>query len=295
MLDVIIEHIQPPHVEEGSLQMMISSLDYLSYTGRIAVGRILRGSLQYGMNVLLVKRDSSVEQTKIKELYIFEGLGKERIKHEIHAAEICAMLGPENFEIGDTIADFENPETLIPISVDEPTMSMLFTINNSPFFGKEEKYVRSRHLRDRLMKEAEKNLALRVEETASPDSYIVYGRGILHLSILIENMRREGYELEVGQPKVIIKEIDGVKCEPFEELTVSVPVDFSGKVIELVTSRKGDIVSINTKGDRSQLVFSLPSRALIGLQNIMMKLTNMRASGSDEKMVMPPAVKFSME
>jgi GTP-binding protein len=273
LLDVIIEHIPPPKVSEGSLQMMITSLDYSSYTGRIAVGRILRGSLQFGMNVSLVKRDGTIEKTKIKELYVFEGLGKERIKHEIFAGEICALLGPESFDIGDTIADFENPETLIPISIDEPTMSMLFTINNSPFFGKEGKYVTSRHLRDRLFKETEKNLALKVEETASPDTYIVYGRGILHLSILIENMRREGYELQVGQPKVIIKEIDGQKCEPVEELTVSVPTEFSGKVIELVTSRKGDILSINSKGDRSQLVFSMPSRALIGLQNIMMTLT----------------------
>jgi GTP-binding protein len=273
LLDMIIEHIPPPLVEEGSLQMMITSLDYSSYTGRIAVGRILRGSLQFGMNVSLVKRNGNVEKTKIKELYVFEGLGKERIKHEIFAGEICALLGPENFEIGDTIADFENPETLMPISVDEPTMSMLFTINNSPFFGKEGKFVTSRHLRDRLMKETEKNLALRVEETPSPDTYIVYGRGILHLSILIENMRREGYELQVGQPRVVLKEINGEKCEPVEELTVNVPVEFSGKVIELVTSRKGDIVSINSKGDRSQLVFSIPSRALIGLQNMMMTMT----------------------
>jgi GTP-binding protein len=379
LLDVILDYIPPARVEEGNLQMMISSLDYSSYTGRIAVGRILRGSLQFGMNVSLVKRDGTVERSKIKELYIFEGLGKERIKHEIFAGEICAVLGPEDFEIGDTIADFENPETLIPISVDEPTMSMLFTINNSPFFGKEGKYVTSRHLKERLMKETEKNLAMKVEETASPDSFIVYGRGILHLSILIENMRREGYELQVGQPKVIVKEIDGVKCEPVEELTVNAPVDFSGKVIELVTGRKGDIVSIVTKGDRSQMIFSIPSRALIGLQNLMMtmtegeavmahrlkgfeplkgeiihrrngsliamdtgtsiafsiqrlqdrgfffiepndpvyagqiigqntrqddmvvnviitkKLTNMRASGSDEKMAMAPAVKFSLE
>jgi GTP-binding protein len=273
LLDMIIEHIPPPLVEEGSLQMMITSLDYSSYTGRIAVGRILRGSLQFGMNVSLVKRNGNVEKTKIRELYVFEGLGKERIKHEIFAGEICALLGPENFEIGDTIADFENPETLMPISVDEPTMSMLFTINNSPFFGKEGKFVTSRHLRDRLMKETEKNLALRVEETPSPDTYIVYGRGILHLSILIENMRREGYELQVGQPRVVLKEINGEKCEPVEELTVNVPVEFSGKVIELVTSRKGDIVSINSKGDRSQLVFSIPSRALIGLQNMMMTMT----------------------
>jgi len=273
LLDIIIEHIAAPVEEKGNLQMMITSLDYSSYTGRIAVGRIQRGSLQVGMNVSLVKRDGTIEKTKIKELYIFEGLGKERIKHEIFAGEICALIGPENFDIGDTIADFENPETLIPISVDEPTMSMLFTINNSPFFGKEGKFVTSRHLKDRLFKETEKNLALKVEETASPDTYIVYGRGILHLSILIENMRREGYELQVGQPKVIIKEVDGIRCEPVEELTVNVPVEFSGKVIEVVTTRKGDILSIVTKNDRSQLIFSIPSRALIGLQNVMMTMT----------------------
>lgn len=273
LLDTIIEHIPEPVVAEGSLQMMITSLDYSSYTGRIAVGRILRGSLQFGMNISLVKRDGRIEKSKIRELYIFEGLGKERIKHEIFAGEICALLGPENFEIGDTIADFENPEPLVPISVDEPTMSMLFTINNSPFYGKEGKYVTSRHLRDRLFLETEKNLALRVEETDSPDSYIVYGRGILHLSILIENMRREGYELQVGQPRVIIKEIDGVQCEPVEELTVNVPAIFSGRVIELVTLRKGEIVSIETKEDRVQLIFSIASRGIIGLQNQMLTAT----------------------
>ncbi len=273
LLDTIIEHIPAPIVDKGTLQMMITSLDYSSYTGRIAVGRILRGSLQYGMNVSLVKRDGRIEKSKIKELYIFEGLGKERIKHKIFAGEICALLGPENFEIGDTIADFENPEPLVPISVDEPTMSMLFTINTSPFYGKEGKYVTSRHLRDRLYHEIEKNLALRVVETDSPDSYIVYGRGILHLSILIENMRREGYELQVGQPRVIIKEIDGVQCEPVEELTVNVPAIFSGRVIELVTLRKGDIVSIETKEDRVQLVFSIASRGIIGLQNQMLTAT----------------------
>jgi GTP-binding protein len=229
LLDIIIEHIPTPVEIKGSLQMMITSLDYSSYTGRIAVGRILRGSLQFGMNVSLVKRDGTIVKTKIKELYIFEGLGKERIKHEIFAGEICALIGPEDFEIGDTIADYEHPETLKPISIDEPTMSMLFTINNSPFYGKEGKFVTSRHLKDRLLKETEKNLALRVEETASPDTHIVYGRGILHLSILIENMRREGYELQVGQPKVVIREIDGVQCEPVEELTVNVPAEFSGK------------------------------------------------------------------
>lgn len=214
LLDVIIKHVPPPVTPDGNLQMMISSLDYSSYTGRIAVGRILRGSLQAGMNISLVKRDGRVQKSKVKELFVFEGLGKERIKHAIHAGEICAVLGPEGFDIGDTIADFEDPETLVPTAVDEPTISMLFTINNSPFFGKEGKYVTSRHLRDRLFLETEKNLALRVEESASPDAYIVYGRGILHLAILVENMRREGYELQLGQPRVIMKEIDGVRCEP---------------------------------------------------------------------------------
>lgn len=267
LLDIIIKHIPAPKVEEGSLQMMITSLDYSSYTGRIAVGRILRGSLIFGQNISLVKRDGSIIKSKVKELYIFEGLGKERIKHEISAGEICALLGPEDFEIGDTIAEFENPEGLIPIVVDEPTMSMFFTINNSPFFGKEGKMVTSRHLRDRLFKEIEKNLALKVEETASPDAYMVFGRGILHLSILIETMRREGYELQVGQPKVIIKEIDGKKCEPIEQLTVNVLSNFAGKVIELVSMRKGEIISIDNKDDRTHLEFSIPSRGLIGLRN----------------------------
>lgn len=273
LMDAIIEHIPPPKVEEGSLQMMITSLDYSTYTGRIAIGRILRGSLQFGKNISLVKRDGTITKSKVKELYLFEGLGKERIKHEIFAGEICAVLGPEDFDIGDTIAEFENPEALIPISIDEPTMSMLFTINNSPLFGKEGKFVTSRHLRDRLFQETEKNLALKVEETASPDTYIVFGRGILHLSILIENMRREGYELQVGQPKVVIKEIDGVKCEPVEELTVNVPTEFAGKVIEQVTMRKGDIVSIENKNDRTYLIFNIASRGLIGIQNQMLTAT----------------------
>jgi GTP-binding protein len=273
LLDIIIEHIPAPQTEQGSLQMMISSLDYSSYTGRIAVGRIMRGSIQQGMNVSLVKRDGSILKSKIKELYLFEGLGKERVKFPVVAGEICAVLGPENFEIGDTIADFEAPEPLDPISVDEPTMSMLFTINNSPFFGKEGKFVTSRHLRDRLFLETEKNLALKIQETQSPDSYIVFGRGILHLSILIENMRREGYELQVGQPKVLLKEIEGIECEPVEELTVNCPSQFSGKVIELVTQRKGDIISIDTKDDRVQLKFRIVSRGLFGLQNSMLTAT----------------------
>jgi GTP-binding protein len=273
LLDTIIEHIPAPKVLEGTLQMMITSLDYSSYTGRIAVGRILRGSVAPGMNVSLGKRDGTILTSKIKELYVFEGLAKERIKHEVKAGEIVAVLGPENFDIGDTIADFENPEFLEPITVDEPTISMLFTINNSPFYGKEGSLVTSRHLRDRLFLETEKNLALRVEETASPDTYMVYGRGILHLSILIETMRREGYELQVGQPRVVIKEIDGVKCEPMEALTVNAPKETSGKVIELVTARRGEIVGITTKGDRIHMEFTMPSRSLMGLRNLVLTVT----------------------
>lgn len=273
LLETIIQHIPAPKIEEGTLQMMITSLDYSSYIGRIAIGRIHRGSLAAGDNVSLVKRDGQAIKSKIKELYIFEGLGKERIKTRINAGEICAVLGLEDFEIGDTIADFENPESLVPIAVDEPTMSMLFTINNSPFYGKEGKYVTSRHLRDRLFLEIEKNLALKVQETDSPDTHLVYGRGILHLSILIETMRREGYELQVGQPKVITKMIDGVKCEPIEVLTVNTPKETSGKVIELVTARRGDIESIDTRGDRVHMLFSIPARGIIGLRNLVLTVT----------------------
>ncbi|MDR1974782.1 MAG: translational GTPase TypA [Bacteroidales bacterium] len=273
LLDLIIEHIPAPPKNEGTPQMMITSLDYSSYIGRIAVGRINRGELVAGMNVSLVKRDGTILKQKIKELYVFEGLGKEKIKIPIPAGEICAIMGLEDFDIGDTVADFENPEALKPIDVDEPTMSMLFTVNNSPFFGREGKFVTSRHLRDRLYKELEKNLALKIEDTDSPDTMIVFGRGIMHLSVLIETMRREGYELQVGQPQVIIKEIDGVKCEPIEELTVVVKEEFSGKVIELVTQRKGDIISIQTREDRSYLEFSIPSRGLIGLRNNVLTVT----------------------
>ncbi|MDE6695238.1 MAG: translational GTPase TypA, partial [Bacteroidales bacterium] len=264
LLDLIIEHIPAPKVEQGSTQMMITSLDYSSYIGRIAVGRLHRGTLQAGQNISLVKRDGTVQKQKIKELYVFEGLGKEKVKDPVEAGEICAVMGLEGFEIGDTVADFENPEAMKPISVDEPTMSMLFTINNSPFFGKDGKYVTSRHLRERLDKELEKNLALRVEETGSPDTLLVYGRGILHLSVLIETMRREGYELQVGQPQVIIKEIDGQKCEPMEELTIVVPEEFSGKAIELATQRKGEIKSIESQSDRTHIIFSIPARGMIG-------------------------------
>ncbi len=273
LLDLIIKHIPAPKVEQGSTQMMVTSLDYSSYIGRIAVGRLHRGTLQAGQNISLVKRDGSVQKQKIKELYVFEGLGKEKVKDPVEAGEICAVMGLEGFEIGDTVADFENPEAMKPISVDEPTMSMLFTINNSPFFGKDGKYVTSRHLRERLDKELEKNLALRVEETGSPDTLLVYGRGILHLSVLIETMRREGYELQVGQPQVIIKEIDGQKCEPMEELTIVVPEEFSGKAIEMATQRKGEIKSIESQSDRTHIIFSIPARGMIGLRNNVLTAT----------------------
>ncbi len=278
LMDLIIEHIPAPKVDEGSTQMMISSLDYSSYLGRIAVGRLHRGTLQAGQNITLAKRDGTQVKTKVKELYVFEGLGKERIKTPVEAGEICAVLLDLDknvaFEIGDTICDIDNPEALPPIKVDEPTMSMLFTINNSPFFGKEGKYVTSRHLRDRLYAELEKNLAMRIEETGSPDQLLVYGRGIMHLSVLIETMRREGYELQVGQPKVIIREIDGEKCEPIEQLTVLVPEEFSSKVIDVVTRRKGEVGTIDTKGDRVQLDFTIPSRGIIGLRNTLLTATN---------------------
>ncbi len=278
LMDLIIEHIPAPKVEEGTTQMMISSLDYSSYLGRIAVGRLHRGTLQAGQGITLAKRDGTQVKTKVKELYVFEGLGKERIKTPVEAGEICAVLLDLDknvaFEIGDTICDIDNPEALPPIKVDEPTMSMLFTINNSPFFGKEGKYVTSRHLRDRLYAELEKNLAMRIEETGSPDQLLVYGRGIMHLSVLIETMRREGYELQVGQPKVIIREIDGEKCEPIEQLTVLVPEEFSSKVIDVVTRRKGEVGTIDTKGDRVQLDFTIPSRGIIGLRNTLLTATN---------------------
>lgn len=273
LLDTIIEHLPAPKVEPGNLQMMISSLDYSSYVGRIAVGRVKRGTIQWGQTVSLVKRDGTVQTSKIKELYVFEGLGKEKYKNPVEAGEICALLGLDDFEIGDTVADAENPEQLPPIKVDEPTMSMLFTINNSPFFGKEGKYVTSRHLRDRLFAELEKNLAMRIEETDSPDRMNVFGRGILHLSILIETMRREGYELQVGQPQVIIKEIDGQKCEPVEQLTVLVPEEMSSRVIDYVSRKKGDLMSMDTVNDRVHLNFNIPSRGLIGLTNQLLTAT----------------------
>jgi GTP-binding protein len=378
LLDCIVEHIPAAPYHEGTLQMQITSLDFSSFVGRIAIGRVFRGNIRENMPVSLVKRDGSVVKSRIKELYVFEGLGRAKVS-EVKSGDLCAVTGIDGFEIGDTIADFENPEGLKPISIDEPTMSMLFTINNSPFFGREGKFLTSRHVRERLFKEMEKNLALRVDETDSADAFLVFGRGILHLSILIETMRREGYELQVGQPQVIVKTIDGVKCEPVETLTVDVPEPVSGKVIELVSQRKGDMVIMEPKGDMIHLEFTIPSRGIIGLRNKVLtatageaimnhrlkgfepwkgeiagrisgslismetgtaiaysidklqdrgfffvepgeeiyagqvigehtrpddlavnitktkKLTNMRASGSDEKMRIAPAVKFSLE
>jgi len=272
LLDAVLEHIPGPVENPGTLQMQITSLDYSSFVGRIAIGRVARGTIKENMPVSLMKKDGKVVKSRIKELYTFEGLGKIRVE-EVHNGDICAVVGIDGFDIGDTIADFENPEQLAVIKIDEPTMNMLFTINNSPFFGKEGKFVTSRHLRDRLMKEMEKNLALRVEESGSPDAYLVYGRGILHLSVLIETMRREGYELQVGQPQVIIKEIDGVKCEPIETLIVDVPAEVSGKVIELVTQRKGDLLVMEPKGDLQHLEFEIPARGIIGLRNNVLTAT----------------------
>ena len=266
LLDAIIEHIPAPKQLEGTPQMLITSLDYSAYTGRIAVGRVHRGTLKEGMNITLAKRDGSLIKSKIKELHTFEGLGRKKT-NAVSSGDICAVVGVEGFEIGDTICDFENPEPLPPIAIDEPTMSMLFTINDSPFFGKEGKFVTSRHIHDRLMKELDKNLALRVRKTENEDGkWIVSGRGVLHLSVLIETMRREGYELQVGQPQVIFKEIDGVKCEPIEELTISVPEEFSSKMIDMVTRRKGEMVSMETQGDRVNIEFDMPSRGIIGLR-----------------------------
>ena len=266
LLDAIIKYIPAPQQLEGMPQMLITSLDYSSYTGRIAVGRVHRGTLKEGMNITLAKRDGTMVKSKIKEVHTFEGLGRKRVE-SVSSGDICAIIGVEGFEIGDTICDFDNPEPLPPIAIDEPTMSMLFTINDSPFFGKEGKYVTSRHIHDRLMKELDKNLALRVRKTENEDGkWIVSGRGVLHLSVLIETMRREGYELQVGQPQVIFKEIDGVKCEPIEELTISVPEEFASKMIDMVTRRKGEMVSMETQGDRVNIEFDMPSRGIIGLR-----------------------------
>ena len=266
LLDKIVEVIPAPKVLEGTPQLLITSLDYSSYTGRIAVGRVHRGTLTEGMNVTISHRDGKLEKTKIKEIHVFEGMGQKKVE-EVHSGDICAIVGLENFEIGDTICDFENPEPLPPIAIDEPTMSMLFTINDSPFFGKEGKFVTSRHVNDRLQKELEKNLALRVRPFEdSTDKWIVSGRGVLHLSVLIETMRREGYELQVGQPQVIYKEIDGQKCEPIEELTINVPEEFSSKMIDMVTRRKGEMTSMQTLGERVDIEFDIPSRGIIGLR-----------------------------
>lgn len=272
LLDTILGNIPTAPEREGSLQIQITSLDYSSFIGRIAVGRVYRGIIKENMPVSVVKRDGRIQKSRIKELFIFEGLGKVKVT-EVQTGDICAFTGIEGFEIGDTVADFENPEAMPTMKIDEPTMSMLFTINNSPFFGKDGKFVTSRHLRDRLYKELEKNLAMRVEETSSPDSYLVFGRGILHLSVLIETMRREGYELQLGQPQVIVKEIDGEKCEPIEVLTVDVPQESASKVIDLVTQRKGNLLIMEAKGDLTHIEFEIPSRGIIGLRNNVLTAT----------------------
>jgi GTP-binding protein len=272
LMDAIIKYIPAPERLEGTPQMLITSLDYNPYVGRIAVGRVHRGTLREGMNVTLSKRDGSTVKQKIKELRTFSGLGQQKVE-EVSSGDICAIVGIEGFEIGDTICDYNEPEPLKPIAIDEPTMSMLFTINDSPFFGKDGKYVTSRHIHDRLMKELDKNLALRVEKAETEDAWRVYGRGVLHLSVLIETMRREGYELQVGQPQVIIKEIDGVKCEPIEQLTVNCPEDCSGKIIEYVAVHKGDMVSMTTVNDRLQLEFTIPSRGIIGMRTYVMNVS----------------------
>ena len=272
LLDMVIEHIPAPKLPEGNTQMLITSLDFSSFTGRIAIGRLTRGNLKTGQQISLVKRDGTIVKSKIKELHTFEGLGRKKVE-EVQTGDICAIVGLEGFEIGDTVADLENPEGLKTIAIDEPTMSMLFTINDSPFFGKDGKFVTSRHIKDRLTKELEKNLALRVEETDSADKFMVFGRGVLHLSVLIETMRREGYELQIGQPQVIIREIDGVKCEPFEEMTIDLPETVSGKAIEMVTMRKGEMISMVAKGDRMVCEFIVPSRGIIGLRNQLLTAT----------------------
>ncbi len=378
LLDVILEEIPAPQVEEGTPQMLVSSLEYSPYVGRIAVGKITRGSLKAGQQVSLCKRYDVIQKQKIKQLMVFEGLGKSPVE-EVNCGDICAVVGIDGFEIGDTIADFENPEPLPPIAVDEPTMSMLFTINNSPFFGKDGKFVTSRHIKDRLEKELEKNLALRVKPGLSADSFVVYGRGVLHLSVLIETMRREGFELQVGQPKVLDKTIGGQRCEPIEELSIEVPEQFVGAAIEIATRRKGALIHMEPRGDRTLLEFEIPTRGLMGLRSNLLtasqgeavvahrfkdyqpfkgeierrnngslvsletgvasaysmnklldrgrffvepgeeiyagqvvgehtrerdlninicktkKLTNVRAAGSDEKIILPPAIKFSLE
>ncbi len=272
LMDAIIEYIPAPEHLEGTPQMLITSLDYSPYVGRIAVGRVHRGTLRENQDVTLAKRDGSFQKTRIKELHTFSGLGRQKVQ-EVSSGDICALIGIDGFEIGDTICDLQNPEPLDPIAIDEPTMSMVFTINDSPFFGKEGKFVTSRHIHERLQKELDKNLALRVEKSPTQDVWHVFGRGVLHLSVLIETMRREGYELQVGQPQVITKEIDGVKCEPIEQLTVNSPEECSGKIIEIVTRKKGELVSMNVVNDRVQLEFTIPSRGIIGLRNYVLTLS----------------------
>ncbi|RED38174.1 GTP-binding protein TypA/BipA [Winogradskyella eximia] len=272
LLDMVIEHVPTPVFEEGTTQMLITSLDFSSFTGRIAIGRVQRGNIVEGQQIALVKRDGTVIKSRVKEVFIFEGLGRKKVER-VETGDICALVGIEGFEIGDTVSDIENPEGLKSIAIDEPTMSMLFTINDSPFFGKDGKYVTSRHIKDRLEKELEKNLALRLGETETADKFMVFGRGVLHLSVLIETMRREGYELQIGQPQVIIKEIDGVKCEPIEELTIDLPETVSGKAVEFVTKRKGELLSMVTKGERMVCEFMIPSRGIIGLRNQLLTAT----------------------
>lgn len=272
LLDMVLEHIPSFEPKEGNTQMLITSLDYSSFTGRIAIGRLQRGSLNEGQQISLVRRDGSVAKSRIKELFVFEGLGRKKVS-TVQTGDICAIVGMDNFEIGDTVADIEAPEGLKTIAIDKPTMSMLFTINDSPFFGKDGKFVTSRHIKERLEKELEKNLALRVEETDSADRFMVFGRGVLHLSVLIETMRREGYELQIGQPQVIIKEIDGQKCEPIEQLTIDLPEDISGKAVELVSMRKGEMISMQAKGTRMICEFVIPSRGIIGLRNQLLTAT----------------------
>ncbi|WP_291101713.1 MULTISPECIES: translational GTPase TypA [unclassified Flavobacterium] len=272
LLDMVLAHVPAPKVSEGTPQMLITSLDFSAFTGRIAIGRLERGVLKEGMPISLVKRDGKIMKSRIKELHTFEGLGRKKVQ-EVIAGDICAIIGVEGFEIGDTIACFDNPEALKTIAIDEPTMSMLFTINDSPFFGKEGKFVTSRHIRDRLNKELEKNLAMKLGETDSADKFMVFGRGVLHLSVLIETMRREGYELQIGQPQVIIKEIDGKKCEPIEELTIDLPETLSGRAVEFVSIRKGEMLSMEGKGERMIIKFNIPSRGIIGLRNQLLTAT----------------------
>ena len=280
LLDVVLEKVPPPAHEPGTLQMQITSLDYSSFLGRIAVGRVARGTIKDNQNLSLVKLDGKVQKTRVKELYVFEGLGKKKVT-EVNAGDICAVVGIEGFNIGETLADYDNPEALEVISVDEPTMNMQFSINNSPFFGKDGKFVTSRHLKDRLEKELEKNLALRISPTESAERFMVYGRGILHLSVLVETMRREGYEMTVGQPQVITKEIDGKKHEPYEILVVDVPAEHSGRVIDLVTQRKGEMLIMESKGEMQHLEFEIPSRGLIGLRSNMLTNTSGEAVMQD--------------